>query len=324
MKRQAMLIALYILAPLLSLFIGSWRIPPDKVLLSLICPGSSMIDFVIWKIRLPRIILAFVTGAILSVSGASLQSLFRNPLVDSYILGISSGAAFGAAVAILFIPGGFAIVALTAFIFSMVAFAFTYTMASIRGEHDTLTLVLAGIIVSAIFSSLLSLLKFIAEPEKLAAIVYWLMGSFSGTRWSTLIAVPLAMASITLLWLMRWRINVLSLPEDEAKSLGVNVGLERTIILILIALGVSSVTAVTGIIGWVGLLTPHLIRMAFKTMDNMVVITHSIFLGGAYMVLVDDVARALTSMELPLTMITTLMIAPFFLYLLKRGAYKWL
>jgi iron complex transport system permease protein len=313
-----------------SLFIGTYQVPPQSILAIIFSPIThanipEVYRLVIIDIRLPRIILALVGGLALSVSGGSLQSLFRNPLVDSYVLGVSAGAGFGAALAIAFVPNSPWIVQAFAFFFGFVSFLLTYSVARNRGEVPVVSLVLGGIIVTALFTAGLSMIKFFTSPEQLASIVYWLMGSLSLASWNVVLQVlPLVLLGFLFVFLMRWRLNVLSMGDEEAKALGVNVERDRFIILLVTTLMVSALVAVTGIIGWIGLIVPHIVRMFVRTSDNRVVIPLSAALGAIFLLLADDFARSLTTFELPVGLITTLIGAPFFLYLLKRsGGLGW-
>ncbi|MCX8182023.1 MAG: iron ABC transporter permease [Candidatus Methanomethyliaceae archaeon] len=337
LRKSVFLLLLLLPLPVffLSLTIGSYQIPFDELLAILfqgIAPflnsDSSQTQIyrdVIFMIRLPRILLALFGGIALSVSGASLQSVFKNPLVDSYILGLSAGAGLGAALAIAFLPNIIGLTQLFAFLFSFMAFMLTYFVARDRGQASTVSLVLAGVIVTALFSAALSMIKFFTVPEKLSSVVYWLMGSMAVSGWKeVLYSVPLILLSFLIITLMRWRLNVLSMGDEEAKSLGINVERDRLVVLLTTTLMVSSFVSVAGIIGWVGLVIPHLVRMLVRTPDNRIVIPISASLGGVFLLLADDVARSLTSYELPVGVITTIIGAPFFLYLLKkRGGGSW-
>ena len=327
-------VTLAILPPivaLISLFLGTYFTPPETVLnmifTKLISPGThspwpAVYETIVFNIRLPRIALALLGGLALSVAGASLQTVFRNPLVDSYILGISAGAGFGAALAIAVFPHLLGI-QLSAFAFGILAFFITYSIAKTRGGTPTVSLVLAGVIVSSLFSAALSLVKFFTDPHQLAGIVTWLMGSLAVTGWRDVATIaPLVLVGFAALFLMRWRLNVLSLGDEEARSLGINVERERLVVLFAATLIVSSFTSVAGIIGWVGLMVPHMARMYLKSPDNRVVIPASACIGSALLLLADDAARCLTTFELPVGVLTTIGGAPFFLYLLKKGGAR--
>lgn len=319
---------------LISLFVGTYSIPPDAAINVLVFklfpflgqPSTPQIyETIIFDIRLPRIILAIAGGMALSVSGASLQGLFRNPLVDSYILGVSAGAGLGAALAIAFLPELPGSAQVLSFAFGFAAFLTTYFVAKNRGEAPVVSLVLAGIIVTALFSAALSIIKFFTDVNRLAGVVYWLMGSLAVSGWEEVLQVlPLITVAFIALFMMRWRINVLSLGEEEAKALGVKIERDRFIVLAASTLMVSAFVSVAGVIGWIGLVVPHTVRMLLRTPDNRVVIPISASLGAVFMLLADDLARSIASFELPVGVITTVIGAPFFLYLLKRrGGVVW-
>jgi iron complex transport system permease protein len=328
-KRDLKLIILLLLpvpAVFFSLFIGTYPVPPDAIFTIFWSKltGSqttlpTVYERVILEIRLPRIMLGLFGGIALSVSGASLQGLFRNPLVDSYILGVSAGAGLGAALGIAYLPDVVGMTQLLAFLFGFGAFLLTYYAARTRGETPVISLVLGGIIVTALLSAAQTIVKFFTSPEQLTGIVYWLMGSLASANWSdVLIILPFTLTSFAVIMLMRWRLNVLSMGDEEAKSLGVNVERDRGIVLVATTLMVSAFVSVAGIIGWVGLIIPPIVRMFMRTSDNMVVIPVSAALGALTLIIADDVARSLLSFELPVGILTTLIGAPFFLYLLKR------
>uniref|UniRef100_A0A7C3F5C0 Iron ABC transporter permease n=1 Tax=Candidatus Methanomethylicus mesodigestus TaxID=1867258 RepID=A0A7C3F5C0_9CREN len=319
---------------IISLFVGTYPIPPDAAVSVLVLkifpflgqPTTPQIyETIIFDIRLPRIILAIAGGIALSVSGASLQGLFRNPLVDSYILGVSAGAGLGAALAIAFLPDLPGSAQILSFALGFAAFLTTYFVAKNRGETPVVSLVLAGIIVTALFSAALSIIKFFTDVNRLAGVVYWLMGSLAVSGWEEVLQVlPLITVAFIVLFMMRWRINVLSLGEEEAKALGVKIERDRFIVLAASTLMVSAFVSVAGVIGWIGLVVPHTVRMLLRTPDNRVVIPISASLGAVFMLLADDLARSIASFELPVGVITTVIGAPFFLYLLKRrGGVVW-
>jgi iron complex transport system permease protein len=259
-KRRALALALLIL-PLLafvfSLGIGTYPVSPRAVVWALTHGGASAppegvspaVRDVIFRIRLPRLILGLAVGAALSISGASLQALFKNPLVNEYILGISSGSAVGAALSLVFLGRSFP-PQLAAFVFAVIAVG-AVLMISGKAETHSISLLLTGIIVTAFFSALLSLIEFFASPYVLQALFFWLMGSLSLASWKDLyISVPLIAIGVVFLVLLRWRFNVLSMSEEEAKSLGVNVRREKILVIAAATLVTSAATAVVGIIGW--------------------------------------------------------------------------
>jgi len=315
---------------IISLNIGSYPISPRtliKVILSVFSPSSypdvpAALRDIVFQIRLPRLLLAVAVGASLSVSGASLQALFKNPLVNEYILGISSGSAFGAAVSLVFLGKGFP-PQVAAFVFGIAAVIAVLIIARSAGSH-IVALLLTGIIVSAFFSALLALVEFFASPYALQALFYWLMGNLSLATWRDLaLSVPLMAAGVILLVLLRWRLNVLSMSDQEAKALGVSVRREKVLVIVGCTLATASATAVTGIIGWIGLVVPHLVRMT-AGVDNRRVVPLSASLGASFLLAADALTRSLASFEIPLGIFTSLIGIPFFLFLLKRSRRVWL
>lgn len=277
---------------------------------------------ILFNVRLPRIVLAMLVGVALSSSGATLQAVFRNPLVDAYILGLSSGAAFGCAVTVAFFPA--LPIQVGAFAFSLLAAGLTFALARTRGEVPTLSLILAGVVVSAFFAALVSIIKFLVDPHKLANIVFWLMGSLALADWPAVKKVaPWILGGAALIWLGRWRLNALSMGDAEAKALGVEVGRERGLFILAASVAVAAAVSVSGIIGWVGLMVPHIIRMSMGP-DHRRVIPLSMAAGASFMVLSDSIARIAAAGEIPVGIITTLCGAPFFIFLLKKsGLESW-
>lgn len=275
---------------------------------------------IVCKIRLPRLIAAVLVGSALAISGASYQGLFRNPMVSPDILGASAGASFGAALTLLwnFSSRGIQIMA---FVMGFIAVTITYVSArSIgRGSNQILLLVLCGLIVGTLFQALVSIIKYTADPEsKLPEITYWLMGSIAKVTWEDLrvFMVPY-LIGITPLILLRWRLNSLSFGDPEAASLGVNVTLLRGIFILCSTLLTSAVVAIAGVIGWVGLIIPHLVRFIFGP-NNQVVLPMSLFVGAGFMILVDTVCRSISASEIPLGILTAIIGAPFFFFILFR------
>jgi iron complex transport system permease protein len=310
---------------LLSLCLGRYSLTPAQVinvlaepLLGLRPEISAIERQIVWDVRLPRILLAFCAGAGLALSGAALQGVFRNPLVDPHIIGVSSGAAFGGTLAILLslTPP---LLLLSTFSFGLLALLLVFAVNASLANKSILSLVLSGIILSGFFSALVSLLQYLADTEeKLPSIVFWLLGSFATANWDKflLMAIPQLIA-VAVLLSMRWRINVLSLGDRDAQSLGVSVVFVRWLILFLCAVIVASQVAVSGNIGWVGLIIPHIARMLVGA-DHRKLLPLSLVIGGAYMVLVDDIARTMTGSEIPLGIITALLGTPIFAWLLRR------
>lgn len=282
------------------------------------CNLSEKALYVVWEIRFPRLILGAMVGASLAISGAAFQGLFRNPLVSSSILGVSSGASFGAALAIL-LCGGKDYTYIFAFGFGLLAVFMSYSIGKIYGTNSTVMLVLGGVVVSAVFSSLISLTKYVADPyNQLPAIVYWMMGSLASSRYQDILYAGIPMVlGITGLLLVKWRINILSMGDREAQTLGINVKISKTIVIISATLATAGAVCVSGNIGWIGLIIPHIGRMLFGN-DNKKLIPISISLGAVFLILIDDLGRLISSSEIPLGILTSLVGAPFFVYLLKK------
>lgn len=313
-----------IAAGMVAIFMGAYNLSFFEVLSILfngIFKGTTQLNrpeaSIIFDIRLPRILLAGLVGMALSGSGATLQGIFRNPLVDPYLLGISAGAAFGCAVSIGFLP--WIPVQVSAFFFGMLAVGLTFLMASAQGEILRLSLVLSGVVVSSFFTAMLSIVKFMVDPNRLQSIVFWLMGSFSLSDWrSVRIALLGVVIGMLPVFLMRWRLNAISMGDDEARALGVNVKMERVMLIGSTSLAVSIAVSVSGIIGWVGLMVPHLIRM-MSGPDHKMLLPLSIAGGAAFMIVADTISRSMSGLEIPVGIITALTGAPFFMYLMRRG-----
>lgn len=277
---------------------------------------------IIEQIRLPRILVAGVCGAALSLSGVALQGIFRNPLVGPQIIGVSSGAAFGGVVAILFMLSDFYI-PIFAFMFGFLAILLTMGVAKAGGGKNVLSLVLGGIVTSAFFASLISLAKYTADPnENLPTIVYWLLGSYNNSSYIDLLYVLIPLLTVGfLLFKMRFLINILSLGEEEASSLGLNVNMCRWIILISCTILISSTVSVSGIVGWVGLIIPHFARMITGA-NHSRLLPVSMLIGSIYMIVVDTVARTASYGEIPIGVLTSLIGAPIFAWLIYRTKLK--
>lgn len=286
-------------------------------------PAVNATEFrVLTQVRLPRLLLAVLTGASLSLCGAALQGAFRNPLVGPQILGISSGAALGGSSAILLFSSLWATLGM-AFAGGLLAVTIVYALARVGARSSLLMLVLAGVVTSAFFSALISLVTYFADPnDSLPAIVFWLMGSFATATYTKLLAALLPiLAGVAILHALRFRINVLSLGDEQASALGIAVEPLRWALLGCAALVVSASVAVSGTVGWVGLVVPHIARMLVGP-DHRHLLPASALLGGTYMIWVDTAARSLTSAEIPLGVITALIGAPLFAWLLRRTQGK--
>ena len=280
-------------------------------------------EAVVIQLRLPRAILAMLIGAGLSCAGASLQGLFRNPLVSPHILGVAAGAGFGAALGLLLTEQA-ATVQLLALVFGIVAIVIVFIISRHKSGNSLLMLVLSGIIVGALFTALISLVKYMADPEeKLPTIVYWLMGSLSGASYTDIWkGAPLIVIGIITLYMLRWRLNILSLSEEEAQSLGINVRRMRWVIILAATVISASAVSVCGIVGWVGLVIPHIGRMLVGP-DHKVLLPACISIGAVYLLFIDDLARSVTAAEMPLSILTAIIGAPFFAYLLRKTGGGW-
>ncbi len=311
----------------LSLNIGPYRIPIGEVWKTLAGALSSSGEpgpyaDILLQVRLPRILLALVAGAALSVSGASLQAIFRNPLVFEFSLGISYGAAFGAAVSLILIGRRFP-TQIAAFVFAVAAVLLVLVVAG-KGASQIISILLSGIIVSALFQALLSLVEFFANPYALQSLVFWLMGSLNRVTWKDLsISLPIIGIGVGLLILLRWRLNVLSLSDEEARAMGLNVRREKILVILAATLVTATATAVTGVISWMGLIVPHLVRMAVGA-DNRRVIPLSAALGASLLLVADDIARSAAPFEIPIGILTSVVGIPFFIVLLRRSGRIWL
>ncbi len=304
---------------LLSLFIGRYPQPywmPPGLLWE-----DDLARRLVLNLRVPRIIAAFLTGACLGGAGLVLQMVFRNPLVSPGFLGVSQGAGFGAAVAIIFLGRGALTVELMATVTAFLGLGFSYFLASrIRFGDWALRLVLAGIAVSALFSAGLGLMQYIADPlSELPDIVFWLLGDLSGVTWPELLRVlPLALLGLTVMLLMRWRLNVLSLRDETAFSLGASLLWERLLVLGAAVAATAGVVAIAGIVGWVGLIAPHLARRVVGA-NAQHALPAACLIGGIYALISDNVARTILPGEIPLGILTSLFGAALFIVLLSTN-----
>ena len=278
---------------------------------------SEQISTMVLSIRLPRALAAFLVGGALAASGAAYQGAFRNPLVNPGLLGVSNGAGFGAALAIV-LAGGGALVYPSAFTFGIVAVALSCWIARVYRQTPVIMLVLGGTVVSAVFSALISLLKYIADAEtQLPSIVYWLMGSLASTGWEQLwSAIPIA-AGVAILLVLSWRIDLLSMGDKEARAMGLNVEASKAAIVGGATLATAGAVCLAGTVGWIGLVIPHIGRMLVGS-QNSRLIPVSCCLGASFLMVVDTAARCLWASEVPLGILTALIGAPFFVYLLKK------
>lgn len=304
-----------------ALFMGRFAVSTTDVLGTL-CPFLN-IDvpreayFIVLETRLPRALAAACVGAALAISGAAYQGVFRNPLVNPGLLGVSSGAGFGAALAIVVLGGG-AFVYPCAFAFGLVAVALSYWIARVYRAAPTIMLILGGTIVSSVFSALVSLMKYVADPNtQLPSIVYWLMGSLASVQWEQMWAAVVMAVGAAVLLAFSWRIDVLSMGDKEARSLGLNVQIDKAIVVCGATLATAGAVCLAGAVGWVGLVIPHISRMLVGSKGHAL-LPATLALGAAFMVVVDTVSRCVVSAELPLGILTALIGAPFFVFLLKK------
>ena len=283
---------------------------------------DAMAESVIYTLRLPRVVAAILVGGALSLSGAAYQGVFKNPLVSPDLLGVSTGACVGAAIAILLHLNATGI-QLLAFAFGMLTVGLTVSIPRLMKNDSVTMLVLSGVIVGGIMSSIMGVIKYIADPEtELADITYWQMGSLAKVTQSDVLAIILPIvAAAALLIAIRWQINLLSLGAREAKTLGIRIGLTRNIIILCSTLLTACAVCLCGTIGWVGLVIPHLSRILVGP-DNVKSIPVSCVLGSIFMLLIDTVARSATTLEIPLSILTGLIGAPFYLYILVKQRMK--
>jgi len=313
-----------------SFMLGRYPIHPGTVVRIML---SRLVDIpqtwtdtaetVVMRVRLPRIAAAILIGGALSVSGAAYQNLFKNPLVSPGILGVSAGAGFGAALGMLLRMNGWGIQSL-AFVFALVAVGSSLMIGRIFGKLSIVVLVLGGTVIAAIFQALISILKYWADPvDTLPSITFWLMGSLAKVSNGDIrMALPFIVASMLLMYFLRWRIQVLSVGEEEASSMGVNVGSIQTLVVISATLMTAAAVSIGGIIGWVGLMIPHVARMLIGPNFQQVFFL-SLLLGAIFLLAVDTVGRTVGATEIPLGILTSLIGAPFFIFLLAKIKRGW-
>lgn len=325
-RRFAALTVVFLLVLFLSGMLGRFSVTPRELLRLLLSRFVRVepnwrdgAQTVVFQIRLPRIAAAALVGAALAVAGVSYQGMFRNPMVSPDILGASTGAGFGAALAILLGAGYFGI-SLTAFCFGLLAVAAAYLVSCLSRTNQTVALILAGMMISSLFSAATSYVKLVADTQQqLPAITYWLMGSLSSIKPRDVffLVLPVALGLIPLL-VLRWRMNLLTLGDEEARSMGVNTRLLRLAVIVCATLLTAASVAVSGMIGWIGLVIPHFCRMLFGY-DYRRLLPAAALFGAAFLVVVDDIARLAYTGELPLGILTAFVGAPIFLYLLLTG-----
>ena len=271
------------------------------------------------NIRLPRILAASLIGAAISAAGCVYQGMFKNPMVSPDVLGSSAGAGFGAALGIM-LGLGYAGTSLLSFALGLLAVLCAMALASRFRESPVLGMVLAGIMIGSLFQAMTSYLKLVADPtDQLPAITYWLMGSLANIRMSDLyVLAPVMLVGFVPLFLLRWRLNVATLGDEEARALGVNIKLLRAVVVFCATLLTSSSVAVSGLIGWVGLVIPHFARQLVGC-DYRTLLPATMLMGASFLIVVDNIARAIITSELPIGILTAFVGAPFFLYLFFLG-----
>jgi len=331
--KKTMLVFIPLLIILVSFIVGKYPISLKNLFVILV---ESIFSFehslpeplytVIFKVRLPRILVAVAAGSSMAASGVAYQGMFRNPLVSPDILGASAGAAFGAAVGIL-LSFGIVGIEILSFLFGLLAVFLTYFICMKLGKNNntTLLLILSGMLIGTLFTSFITLIKYVADPySKLPEITFWLMGSLSAVNLKDFYLVfTISVIGIIPLMLLRWKLNVLSFDEEEAHALGINVNKLRIVVILCSSLMTASVVSVAGLIGWVGLVIPHFARMLvgpnFKKLLPV-----SALMGGSFLLFVDDLARCIGSLEIPLGVLTSIIGAPFFIYLMLNVKKGWI
>lgn len=318
--RLTFAVILLVLTSIISIGIGKYPIPivdiKDIILNNEV---DSTVKMIFWGLRLPRTIMALIAGVGLSMAGSIYQTIFKNPLATPDIIGVSSGANLGAAVAIVYLSGGTNTIAISAFLGGTIAVFTAMGLTKLSTSKGISTFVLAGIVIGSIAEGLIMMLKFFADPERqLAAIEFWAMGSFASiTQEKVLSILPYFIIGIVLLILLRWQVNILSLNDDEVRSLGVSVGLVRFFVILAATLVVASIVCITGLVAFIGLIAPHIGRMITKRNDFYTTIFSGI-IGGIILMIADTLARSIGTSEIPISILTTFIGAPFLAYLMAR------
>ena len=319
-----LMFALPLVTALICLCFGRMSVPIGEVLSALrtALTGGSTSNVqnysIVINLRLPRILMAIIVGAGLSCAGNAYQSLFSNPLATPDILGVTSGTCVGAILAII-LSCSILETQLIALVFGLISVCFTLKVAGKSDGRSMVYLVLAGTIASSLFNALGSLLKYTADPQdKLPEITYWLLGSFTSASYQKiLIGYPLIVAGIIIIYLLRWRLNILSLSDDEARASGINIKQTRMLFIVASTLVTASAVSMCGQVGWVGLLVPHMCRMKFEN-NHVSLLPACISMGMTFMIIVDTVARSATAAEIPISVLTAVIGAPFFIILMRK------
>jgi len=287
-------------------------------------PVGANVETVVLQVRGPRVLAALLVGAALAAAGTAYQGMFRNPLVSPDILGVSTGAALGAVLGI-FLSQGILFIQIFAFAGGLAAVGLVYWIGSrLRGHDPLLGLVLTGVVIGTLLGSAIALLKYLADPyNQLPAITYWLLGSLASVSPKEIFySIPLIFAGLAPMLLLRWRMNLLALPDDEARALGVDVRRLRTLVVVCATLMTASAVAISGIIGWVGLLIPHAARMLVGP-DFGRLLPLAMLLGAAFLLAVDTLCRTIATIEVPPGVLTALIGTPFFLWLFALSRRPW-
>lgn len=319
-----LLIILLICTILFSIISGNSHLSPATVL-NIILYKTTGISFgeissrdiaIVWNMRMPRVLMAILAGTALATAGALYQGCFRNPLVEPFILGASSGASFGAALAIVF-PSIFLPIHISAFIFALFAVLAAYMLSRQKGEINSVGLVLSGVIIGSVFSALVSIMKYLSEDTQLREITFWMMGGLYHAAWNDVYinAIVIIMCFITA-WILSWKLNLISIGDEEAKSLGINPDKYKTIFIITATLMTAVCVSTVGIIAWVGLMMPHAARLLTGP-DNRYVIPLASLGGAIYLLICDTIAKTLTMGEIPIGIITSIIGAPFLIWILR-------
>ncbi|HIR57931.1 MAG TPA: iron ABC transporter permease [Candidatus Gallacutalibacter pullicola] len=314
-----------VLLSVLALMLGRYQLTFQEIWSAFTRTGeiSDMADNVIFNIRLPRVLISLLAGAGLATAGAAFQAVFSNPLAAPDTLGVATGASFGAVLAILFgLPS--LLIQSSALVFGLLAVGLVYFVGRTKGGTSPVMLILSGIVISSLFSALVSLVKYSADPQDvLPAITFWLMGSLSSvTRETLYTGAPFLIVGIAVIFLFRWKLNALTLPQEEAQALGIPVSRIRAIVIVGAAMITASAVSMCGLIGWVGLLIPHIARMLFGN-NNKYVVPASIGFGAVFLLVIDTAARCVSASEIPVSILTAIIGAPFFILLLRRtGGFR--
>lgn len=275
-------------------------------------------ESIIFNIRITRILIALTVGVALASSGAVFQGIFHNPLIEPYVLGVSSGAAFGAGLAVITKLHG--LIQIFAFIFGLIAVILTYFISKKSGKTGLITLILSGMVVSSVFSGLVSYIQYTGNEEQLKVLVFWLMGGLYRSTWRDVhITIPIIILGIIIYIFNSWKLNVLSTGESDARALGISVEKLKIILLLTATCLTSVAVSVSGIIGWIGLMIPHAARMLVGS-DNRYLIPMSALMGAGFLIICDTLSRTISSGEIPISIISSILGAPYMIYLIRKYA----